>query len=78
MIYGNIIKSEKLCKFIRNGDIGKEQGKMKKLFLLIACIMLAGFLMSGCGEQTAGNITELTDYGRGMVLDGSDVHSFAR
>lgn len=78
MLYFNGIESWKLRKFITNGDIGKEQGKMKKLFLLIACIMFAGLLMSGCGDQTAGNITELTDYGRGMFLDGSDVHSFAR
>jgi hypothetical protein len=51
---------------------------MKKLILLVACILFAGIIMTGCGEQTAANITELTDYGRGMFLDGSDVHSFAR
>jgi len=51
---------------------------MKKLILLAVLIVFAGLFMAGCGDQTPGNVQELTDYGRGMFLDGSDVHSFAR
>jgi hypothetical protein len=51
---------------------------MRRLILLAICFVFVALFAAGCGDHTAANITELTDYGRGIFLDGSDVHSFAR
>lgn len=56
----------------------EEHGKMiRKLLLLAACLVFVGLMATGC-DQTSRNMSELTDYGRGIFLDGSDVRSFAR
>jgi hypothetical protein len=50
---------------------------IRKLVVLVAGVLLVGLLATGC-EQTRQNISELGDYFRGIALDGTDIHSFAR
>ena len=50
---------------------------IRRFIFLGICLVIVGLFAVGC-EQTRANLQELGDYGRGMILDGSDIHSHAR